>query len=71
MKTKNYKFYFNVHWCWYDCALPLRVNLESISKDYTEINLQMLCFSFDFARIFHKYAKEFDNMFKIGECNNG
>ena len=46
MKTKNYEISLT-GWCsWSYCWTVLfQLNLESVSKDYTEINLSILCFT--------------------------
>ncbi len=69
MKTKNSTLCFSVYYYLWDLALPLHINIEYLSKDYTEIQLHILCFTLDFTRILHKYNEELDKMFK--ESGNG
>lgn len=64
MKTKNYELYFDFYCWWYDWALPLRINPEYLSRDYAEIQLQILCFQICFTRISHEHGRHLDEFFK-------
>lgn len=70
MKTKNYHLHFSFYHCWYNWALPLHINIESFDNDYFEINLQILCCSFSFVVVSHKFARKVDNLFNRDEFAN-
>ena len=70
MKIGKYDYYFHYYHSLYDWALPLRLDVEWYSKDYTEISLQFLCFHVSFIRVSKTWMHEtVDNMFK--EIENG
>lgn len=62
--TKNYRTWLSLYHHWWDWALPLHINVEFWNKDYTNIYLHILFFTFDFTRISHKYSKKLDTLFK-------
>lgn len=62
MKTKNYEFYFQFWCCWWDWALPLKINIECLTRGYTEIELQVLYFWFCFTRISNEFSNKVDKI---------
>lgn len=69
MKTKNYEIYFDAYihlWKW---SLLFDLEIESISKDYTEVDLSVLCFSFSFSRFSESFITELDKMME--DISNG
>lgn len=63
-KTKRYTIYLDCYHYWCDYALPVRLSIEYLEKDYIEIRLQILCFTFEFIRISHEYSKKLDKILK-------
>lgn len=63
IKTKNHELYLSVYnffpHMW---AILFELDIESLSKDYTEINLTILCFGFSFTRISKSYSSKLDKM---------
>ncbi len=59
-KTKNFVFYFEFYHSLCDWALPLYVSVETHHRDYIEIYLHVLCFTFNFMRISHKWFEKLD-----------
>lgn len=63
MKFKNCEMYLSAHnffpnrW-----AVLFDLDIEYIDKDFTEINLTILCFGFSFTRLSKSYASELDKM---------
>ncbi len=62
VSTKKAKFYFS-SWCYlWDLALPVHIDIECFTKEYTEIRLHILCFNISFTRISHKCSDKFDKI---------
>ncbi len=62
MKTKNYEFYFNFSRYWWDWALPLKINIEGSTRDYFEIEIQILFLWFSLTRISHEFSNRLDKL---------
>ena len=58
MKTKNYEIYFTGFISWsYRWTFLFQLELESLSKNYTEINLSVLCFNIGLSIVSDKWAE--------------
>jgi len=62
VKSKNYMHYPDCWHSWWDWALPLRFEIETLDKDYFEINVQILCVYFTYTRISHKWLIDLDKL---------
>ena len=60
-QTKNFIFYFDFYHCLWSWALPLYVTIETYHRDYIDIYVHILCLTFNFLRISHKYSKKLDD----------
>ncbi len=60
IKTKNFIFYFSFYHYLWNWALPLYVSIDTYHRDYIDIYVHILCLTFNFTRISHKYLKELD-----------
>jgi len=67
IKTKNFIFYFNFYHYFWDWALPLYVSIDTYHRDYIDIYLHILCLTFNFTRISHKYFKSLGNFLENSE----
>lgn len=64
MKTKNYEIYFSVYTHLYRWTVLFDLDMESTGKEYVEINLSILCFTFSFQLLSKAFSAKLDKLKK-------
>ena len=63
MKFKKRNFYFDACCSWsYRWALPFDIMVESLDKDYTSIQITVLCFTLDFTTTSEQWEQKLNDM---------
>ena len=62
-KTRNRERYFTISWWIWHWVFGVGVEIENYHKDYTEINLSILCFYFSFVSFSHGRLNSLDKLF--------